>query len=411
MGELSVQDPNLQKQRVVSKKEFSFLKQELDYWDKSGLIEARQRSDIENLYILSKGRFSQVIVALGAMLIGLGFLSYVAANWLELSRTAKVAVILVSYLGAILAAWKVEPFFPHTSRALLLIGSFVYGGGIFLMAIIFHEGGHYTTALFWWMAGIVPAAVLFKDRFQLLLIQVIFLLYLNGFYQTWLYVERYPLVSSAFLLFLKGLFWPIQPLLLLLAVWGLWLYIDRRCVLGFRGNMLILLNFLGIHFLRYTHDFALLLLFFTVLGIIFCHYPQGYWKENLTGWGIALIGLSGLMLTFPEVWRTSRIFREGILPSFIADIAPAGLAVGAGVAICIALLWFSRKGSILAVTFFCLLVLRFYVDKFYDFMPKALFFTGGGALLIALGVFMERTRRIAKISKLNSERKEEEPKP
>ena len=60
------------------------------------------------------------------------------------------------------------------------------------------------------------------------------------------------------------------------------------------------------------------------------------------------------------------------------------------------MLWLTWRGHTLATTFFCLLVLRYYFDGFYDFMPKAAFFTVGGLLLIALGYFMERVRRRAK---------------
>ena len=41
-------------------------------------------------------------------------------------------------------------------------------------------------------------------------------------------------------------------------------------------------------------------------------------------------------------------------------------------------------------------MLRYYFDGFYDFMPKAAFFTVGSLLLITLGYFMERVRRRAK---------------
>ena len=68
-------------------------------------------------------------------------------------------------------------------------------------------------------------------------------------------------------------------------------------------------------------------------------------------------------------------------------------AATAAILACAALLWHIHKGSLLATSFFCLMILRYYFDFFYDFMDKALYFTVGGVLLMAMGFYLQRVRK------------------
>ena len=77
----------------------------------------------------------------------------------------------------------------------------------------------------------------------------------------------------------------------------------------------------------------------------------------------------------------------------------AAFAVAAAILACAALLWLIHKGSLLATSFFCLLILRYYFDFFYDFMNKALYFTSGGILLMAMGFYLQRARKKRKPTK------------
>lgn len=388
--------------RTVRKRDLAFLQRELDCWQTSNLISAPQVRAIENLYEPAKGTMSQVLVGLGAMLVGLGFLSYIAANWMEFSRMFRVGLILGMYILSMLSAWQLEPSYPKTSRALLLLGSFLYGGGIFLIAQMFHEGGHYTDALFWWMTGVVPAALIFKDRLQLILLQAIAIVYLNGLYQPWYSIFRY-YGYERHALDLATFLWSIlrrpEPLMVVLALWGLWRFSADRWSFGFRVNTFITLNLLLIHVFRFFDDFAMTMLFCVLLGILLSVCAFGDWKWDLGGWGIVLMGISGLFLTIPEVWHSSPDLREGLFErvegftNSLASYPEVALSVGMALLLCVAMLYFIHRGFTIAVPLFCLLILRYYFDRFYDFMPKAMFFTVGGVLLIGMGFWVERTRK------------------
>jgi uncharacterized membrane protein len=378
--------------RPIRKREQAFLTRELGYWRQINLVDEGQAAAISNLYEPTKERFLQVFMGLGAMLAGLGVLSYVAANWEVLGRAAKVALIVGGYVLSIAAAYGLELSYPYTSRAFLLLGSFLYGGGIFLISQIFHEGGDITTALFWWMAGVAPACLIFRDRAQLLLFQGISLVYFHWFYQSWWWIfgsysSGFSYPFSSFLLSLVSLY----PLTILAGLWVLWLCCGRWGV-GLHANILITLNWLGIHASRYMRDVTGLWFFLFVIGLILCLAPLGRAKDLLEAWGITLTGVFGIVLSFQEIWRWSRILRDPDLFG-IYNISFRALAVAAAILTCAALLWNIHKGSLLATVFFCLLALRYYFDIFYDFMDKALLFTLGGILLMAMGFWLQRARK------------------
>ncbi|MDR3231935.1 MAG: DUF2157 domain-containing protein [Synergistaceae bacterium] len=404
-------DPAAFSKRPIHKRDFAFLRQELDYWQRSNLLSEEQVHAIGGLYDPSKrGRMSQALVALGAMLVGLGFLSWVAANWMEFSRVFRVGLILTVYVLSILSAWQIEFSLPKTSRALLLLGSFVYGGGIFLIAQIFNEGGHYTTALFWWMVGIVPAALLFRDGLQLVLLQAVALVYINGFYSWWHYgFYEYGARAAGVADFLWRFVRRPEPLLVVLILWGLWWFIDSEWSFGFNLNVFIVLTLLGIQSALFFNDIVMFLIFGVLPGTALGVCAFGRWKGALGGWGVALLGLCGLVLTIPEVWHRSRVPGEAIfwmnknLMVFWAANPEVACSIGMAIFVGVAMLWFVNRGIVVAVPFFCLLILRYYFDRFYDFMPKAIFFTVGGLILAGMGFWLEHLHRKRREKRWNAE--------
>ena len=374
-----------EKLRPIRKKEQAFLTRELEYWRQLNLLEDGQAYAISALYEPTKERFLQVLMGLGALLVGLGLLSYIAANWMALSRVFKIALIVGGYVLAIVAAYGFEPYYPHTSRAFLLIGSFAYGGGIFLIAQIFHEGGTIADALFWWIAGLVPACLLFKDRMQLLLIQVVALIFFYSLFRVgqWSF---YSYGSSSLWIYLHSL---PRPLAIIAGLWLLWRHTGRWSA-GLHLNVFVTLNFIGIYALRCTGgEFLALLLLFLAIGLFLCIAPLRRLKDTLEGWGITLTGVSGLFLSTPYIWQWSRVMR--FFGYF--GLSEYVFAVAASILVCAVLLWHIYKGSFLATTFFCLMILRCYFAVFYDFMDKALFFTIGGVLLMVMGFYLQRIRK------------------
>ena len=126
--------------RFVKGRELSFLLRELALWRAASIIDAEQAAAIEELYAPRKGRVSQILLGLGGMLVGLGFLSAVAANWLDMPRALRAALIVLCYLFALFAAWRTEEGLPRTSRALLLLGDRTSGFALVLTTMLVFSG-------------------------------------------------------------------------------------------------------------------------------------------------------------------------------------------------------------------------------------------------------------------------------
>ncbi|NLL37802.1 MAG: DUF2157 domain-containing protein [Fretibacterium sp.] len=373
------------------------------FWQERELIDAPTASAIEGLYVPSQGHFSQVLLSLGALLIGLGILSFVAANWDDIPKLARVIMILVGYVGSLLSAWRLEAFQPRLSRACLLLGSCVYGAGIFLLAQMFHEGGHWSGAVLWWLTGLLPTLFLFNDALQLLLSQGLALLYVNGHYfgvealdgaLFWAHAE--PLSWKAIL---TGFVSPVWPLLMLAALWCAWYRLEEGRAPGFAANMFLTLNYVFIHALRCSQSLIAASLAMVCLGAFLALFARGSRGESLVGWGVCLCGVFGLFLATPWVWEEPALqtlcpFDVAARWLFSLGFEPTNtFPVLLSLAICLLLLRLIAQGSSLSVVFFCLFVLYYYFNSFYAFMPKALAFSMGGALLVLAGLWVQRVRR------------------
>ncbi|MBO6633526.1 DUF2157 domain-containing protein [Parvibaculum sp.] len=87
----------------------------------------------------STRRMPAILAVLGAVLIGFAVMSFVAANWYEIPKLAKLIAIFVAMSAAWLAAIPLERRgHPAFAQAAILIGLGLFGGGIMLIAQIYH---------------------------------------------------------------------------------------------------------------------------------------------------------------------------------------------------------------------------------------------------------------------------------
>ena len=368
--------------RTLKKRELVFLNRELDLWCEEKILTEAQAEAVRGIYAPPKGYFSQMILILGVMLIGLGILSLIAANWMDFPRPMRVALLVGGYLLSTAAAWRIEAENPRMSRALLLLGLFIYGAGIFLSAQMFHSGGEWTDAVAWWIAGSLPAAALFMDEFKLVFLQILTAVYLFGT------IDLEILLTSGVSLPLL----PIVSILMMLSLWALWQFTEKESAFVFSRssgicfdfNVFLSLVLAADITLRFcSDDILLFLLSFSAIGLALSFVPFKVRSNELLRWGITITGLSGLMLSFQFVWETSELWQRHT----------ATLSLFAAVLTCIYMLRHVQKGHFSATVFFCLLVLRYYFDRFFSFMPKSLFFIVGGLLLVGMGSALERTRK------------------
>ena len=103
----------------------------------------------------SQKRTIRIIVMIGAVLIGAGIFSFIAANWQEMGKVMKVAIIMISMLASYSLGWylKEKLNYDKTGEALYMLGAIIYGAGLFLVAQMFHTRTNWPDGFILWMFG------------------------------------------------------------------------------------------------------------------------------------------------------------------------------------------------------------------------------------------------------------------
>ena len=94
---------------------------------------------------------------LGAVLLGVGVISFFAANWPEIPKLARLALLLGAMWSSFaVAGWLYMPRRggeTGIASALVLLGIILYGSSIFLIAQTFHIQAHFPNGILFWALG------------------------------------------------------------------------------------------------------------------------------------------------------------------------------------------------------------------------------------------------------------------
>ncbi|MEB3881917.1 DUF2157 domain-containing protein [Lyngbya sp. CCY1209] len=154
---------------MISEKFRRQLREEAGLWKAEGLIDDtvyRQLGDryqFDSLEQAASNRFVVILMGLGGILLGLGAITFVAANWQEWPRSLRVILllsILVGFDAGGFYLWQ-HPTSGAKQRlgiALLLCGAVCLGANIALMAQMFHIGGSPYGLYVVWGLGVLAMA-------------------------------------------------------------------------------------------------------------------------------------------------------------------------------------------------------------------------------------------------------------
>ncbi|NDJ18486.1 DUF2157 domain-containing protein [Myxacorys almedinensis] len=194
----------------MSSEKFRYqLRQEAQRWRSEGLINGTQFQQLSDRYRFdhldtqAKNRFTLVLLGLGSVLIGLGVITFVAANWQDIPRLVRVALLLGTFIGVSGAGfflWRQPTSEPSQTspqnwqsqapqerwqsrlgQMLLLLGGLILGANMALMAQMFHIGGSsYGLFLLWGLGVLVMAYSLRLTSLGTLAIVLIVIGYWHG---------------------------------------------------------------------------------------------------------------------------------------------------------------------------------------------------------------------------------------
>ncbi|MEO1144841.1 MAG: DUF2157 domain-containing protein [Cyanobacteria bacterium J06638_22] len=150
------------------------LRHEAQQWQIDGVISPEQfqhlqkRYEFDQLDSSARDRFVAILIGVGSVLLGLGIITFVAANWQAIPRNLKLVLLLSVFLGVNISGywfWQKPLQTDNRQRwqhrlgtGLLLLGGLTMGANLALGSQLFHIGGD-AYELFWvWGLGVLLMA-------------------------------------------------------------------------------------------------------------------------------------------------------------------------------------------------------------------------------------------------------------
>jgi uncharacterized membrane protein len=142
------------------------LSEDLPGWQANGWVTPQGQVAILNALDSQRSSFglATVIGILGGLLIGIGVIAFVAANWQEMPRllrffTLLLAMALAYGVGAVLRLQKLFAF----SEAAVLVAGLIFAAAIGLIGQTYHLAGDFSGAVLLWNVGILAAALIIRS--------------------------------------------------------------------------------------------------------------------------------------------------------------------------------------------------------------------------------------------------------
>lgn len=348
--------------KKISKQGLQFLTDVLKDASDKNIISPQQETDILSFYEERRGLdFIRVLVSVGSILVGLGVLLFIGGNWDVISNPFKVVIILTFLAASMVSSYLLAKKRPITSQALLYLSVLIFGAGLFLINLAYNFNVEAYTINFVWALGALLLSSVYKDTILFIFAHILaFLFFTLGFNEA---------------IFIQGF------ILLVIFFAGNY-YFNYQKLITF--GSLILLN---IFILNVFNDLQVLSLYtafsFIGLGLLFYYFKHQINYDIFQFFGIVLVGIAGFALSFRDIWQDIPWISNGVWFSI-----PVSLAI------VIYMFSLVNKRQITPLIVIAAFILRFYFDTLFDFLPRSLFFIIGGFLVLGMGYYIERFRRL-----------------
>ncbi|RXZ82212.1 DUF2157 domain-containing protein [Paenibacillaceae bacterium] len=394
-----------------------WLEKEAPGWVKQEIINEAQANKLLALYDERK-HAAGLLPILGSILVTLGLLTFVAANWQYISPGMRLAFLVIVMTGFYAGGeWLQRRGAEKLGIALTGIGVASFGGALLLIYQTFHIMDYHVTAFLLWGIAAIVCAFVYRSGFLYVMAAVIvnaaqmysltsfnsfsipvFAATLIGLGAYWWFHRKAWqawLLGIAFLLQMLMLVierewhivWFLAPALLLYAAAD-WLR-DRQTAYPLQSSVL-------------TAFFVFAALQLMIGGDM--NHLQFKANELVELLSFMAVVLAALVISLTAKWRQQRKFSFSewilLLPWFLL---PVGAEVVSLLALCLFSLYLLADGYALHWRFkinlgtglFLFAVLLAYTRLAWRFMDKSLFFLIGGILLLLLSWLLHRRRQRA----------------
>ena len=148
---------------------------EVEAWLDEGLITTEQAKVILERYPQRGsgaptnplgGRVISVLAVMGAALIGLGIIAFIAANWSGMAPLSRVALMSVATPALHIVGWVLayKLGHPRIGTAIILLGAIAYGAAIHLIAQAYHVPVNHPNLTAVWFLGVLPLAYITRSK-------------------------------------------------------------------------------------------------------------------------------------------------------------------------------------------------------------------------------------------------------
>lgn len=428
---------------------------EIEGWQKEGLISSDQARNLKERYSLpeitsEKSALAKIITVLsifGSILLGVGVILFFASNWRGILKPIKLGLIISSIFISYSAGYTlsyVKQDYSKTGKAIILLGSILFGAGIYLVAQIYHFPANYPGGVLFWALGILPIAyilslnsILFLSSILLILWNILRLTGLdqpNYFYLLFIslpFLLSYRIKSNRLIFTnLLGLiiwfvshfyFWNKSFEIFLNIIWllnmGILFYIIGRLhettlklnglkyAYKFLGIILILLNtyLLTCDFV-YTNIYSkisydslqiiimnFIVLGFTVTALFFYFFKQKKRRKIISyeflGFLVVIL-LTVICLIFPQQikYNQGRFLLYPVIFNLVLFLEIIGVIILGYI--------LKEVSSVnMGILFFVIQILTVYFSVLWELLPRSWFFIGGGIILLVAGGYLEKKRK------------------
>lgn len=379
------------------------LRTESAAWVADGLVTEAQRASLLARHPEPEGggRFIAVLGAVGGGLLLAGVCLLISANWQEIGDWVKIGGVVALLAGAHAAGWrlKVSPgLYPKTGDAFFMIGAGLLMAGIALVSQIFHLNSRPASGVLFWWLGIAAVPWLARSKGAQAVSLLAFLVWLGMEFTTpgsWLALAP----DDAH--FDDGI-----RLVAVMTALGLAVWLGGMALRGTRhedfapmhekwGALLVCAGLYALGFLRHIWSWrrepapadaapVALVALLLILGV------WGAWRacrRDLLAMGpwfaIALVPVAAVLAGWnpgDHGWLWSALAWAGL---FVLNVfmVRTGLATG-------------REGWVnLGLGFIALNIVTRYFDLFGTMLEGGVFFVVSGAIVLTLGIWLERKRR------------------
>ncbi len=165
-----------------------WLHSQLERWVREGIINTAVAGSIGRLYPQPRAKTSRpwaliVFSGIGAVIVGLGVILLFAYNWHEMSKFTKLLVVFGSLALAHLVGISLfirSERFRGLGEAITVLGTMLFGAGIWLIAQIYHIEEHFPNAFLLWGIGAMLLAWTMPSVIQAIIAAVMFAIWASA---------------------------------------------------------------------------------------------------------------------------------------------------------------------------------------------------------------------------------------